>query len=158
MGYRGKQRERAAARELRAQAWTLREIAEELGVSRSSVSVWVRDVEFMPRPASHDRSTARRREPNALQRRKQREIDELLLAGVHTVGNLSPREFLMAGIALYAGEGAKRDGMVRFTNSDPRYIAFFCSWLSNFFHIDEDRMRVRLYLHEGLDLAAAVSH
>jgi transcriptional regulator with XRE-family HTH domain len=46
MGYRGKLEERERARELRAQAWTLQEIADELGVAKSSVSIWVRDVEF----------------------------------------------------------------------------------------------------------------
>jgi hypothetical protein len=34
--YRGKTVEQQCARELRAQAWTLAEIADELGVSRSS--------------------------------------------------------------------------------------------------------------------------
>ena len=29
------------------------------------------------------------------------------------VGRLSEREFLVAGVALYAGEGAKRDGAVK---------------------------------------------
>jgi transposase len=46
MGYRGKVVERARARDLRGQAWTINEIVAELGVSKSSVSVWVRDVEF----------------------------------------------------------------------------------------------------------------
>jgi IS30 family transposase len=46
VGYRGKLVERERARELRAQAWTIGEIVAELGVSRSSVSVWVRDVSF----------------------------------------------------------------------------------------------------------------
>ena len=50
MGYGGKVAERVRARELRARAWTLDEIADELGVSKSSVSVWVRDVEFSPKP------------------------------------------------------------------------------------------------------------
>jgi IS30 family transposase len=48
VGYRGKLEERQRARQLRAQAWTLREIADELGVATSSVSVWVRDVPFDP--------------------------------------------------------------------------------------------------------------
>ena len=34
-------------------------------------------------------------------------------------------------------------------------IAYFCSWLRKYFHIDESRLRVRLYLHEELDLDAA---
>jgi hypothetical protein len=35
-------------------------------------------------------------------------------------------------------------------------IALFCAWLRRFFVVDEARLRVRLYLHEGLDLAASV--
>jgi hypothetical protein len=61
------------------------------------------------------------------------------------------------GVALYAGEGSKRDGAVKFANTDPRMVAFYCTWLRRFFAIDEARLRVRLYLHEGLDLAAAVA-
>jgi hypothetical protein len=48
MGYRGKVREQEEARRLRAQGWILSRIAEELGVSKSSVSLWVRDVPFTP--------------------------------------------------------------------------------------------------------------
>ena len=66
MGYRGKIAEQEQARWLRALGWTLADIAAELGVSKSSVSLWVRDVEFTPGP----RRRARRRAPNALQRRK----------------------------------------------------------------------------------------
>ena len=44
-----------------------------------------------------------------------------------------------------------------FANSDPRMVAFFCSWLRHFFQVDESRLRVRLYLHQGLDLAAAIA-
>src|SRR5207253_845921 len=36
--------ERMRARELRAQGWSIGEIQQLLGVSRSSVSIWVRDV------------------------------------------------------------------------------------------------------------------
>ena len=45
VGYRGKTAQQSRARELRAQGWTIKEIAAELDVSRSSVSNWVRDVE-----------------------------------------------------------------------------------------------------------------
>ena len=94
-------------------------------------------------------SPARRRAPNALQCRKQAELDGLLEQGLARIGRLSEREFLVAGIALYAGEGSKVDGTVRFTNSDPRMVAFFCAWLRRFFTVDEARLRVVLHLHEA---------
>jgi transposase len=151
MGYRGKVAEQQRARELRGDAWTLQQIADEFGVAKSSVSLWVRDVEFEPRP--HAR--ARRREPNALQRRKQAEIDEMLAAGRGRIGRLSDRDLLIAGTLLYAGEGSKTDGAVKLANSDAQLIRLFCMWLRRFFAVDESRLRVRLYLHQGLDLDAA---
>ena len=50
MGYRGKLEQRQRARELRAEGWTMPDIAVELGVSRSSVSLWTRDVEVQMGP------------------------------------------------------------------------------------------------------------
>jgi hypothetical protein len=155
MGYRGKVSEREQARRLRATGLPMAEIAARLGVSKSSVSLWACDVAFDPRPPV---TRGRRREPNALQRRKQAEIDRLLAEGRDRVGRLTEREFLLAGVALYAGEGSKRDGAVCFANSNPRMVAFFCAWLRRFYQIDESRLQVRLYLHQGLDLAATTAY
>lgn len=167
MGYRGKVAEQERARRLRAQGWTLNEIAAELDVARSSVSVWVRDVE-VDEEAREARARAnhlignrdrrfggRKCGPNKLARAKQAEIDRLLEEGRDRIGRLSEREFLVAGTALYAGEGSKHDGQLAFANSDPRMIVFFLAWLRRFFAVDESRLRLWLYLHQGLDLHAA---
>jgi hypothetical protein len=70
VGYRGKLSEQQQARRLRGTGLPLAEIASRLGVSKSSVSLWVRDVAFDPLPRA---TGGRRRTPNALQRRKQAE-------------------------------------------------------------------------------------
>jgi hypothetical protein len=90
-----------------------------------------------------------------LERAKQSEIADLLEKGRARIGHLSEREFLVAGVALYAGEGSKTDGRVRFTNSNAAMVGFFCRWLHTFFSLDESRLRLTIYLHEGLDLDAA---
>jgi hypothetical protein len=146
MGYRGKVVERARARDLRAQAWTINEIVAQRGVSNSSVSVWVRDVEFdaATRPArsvTNRNRGARNRRPNRLQQRQQAEIERFVVEGRQRIGRLSERDLLVAGTALYAGEGNKTDGEVRFSNSDPRMIGLFCAWLRRFFDVDESRLR-----------------
>lgn len=51
MGYRGKLAEQQQARQLRRTGLPPAEIAAHLGVAKSSVSLWVRDVEFSPLPA-----------------------------------------------------------------------------------------------------------
>ena len=151
MGYGGKIDEQRRARALRAQSLTLADIAAELGVAKSSVSTWVRDVDFEP---SSPRRTARRRHPNKLQRAKAAEIERLCVEGIERVGKLTEREFLMAGLGLYAGDGAKSGGSVKFCEPNPAIVGFFCDWLRTFFDIDESRMRVRLYLHDDLPLRA----
>jgi transposase len=100
MGYRGKLAERQQARRLRGTGLPLAEIAARLGVSKSSVSLWVRDVAFEPLPRV---TRGRRRAPNALQRRRQAEVDRLLEEGRARIGRLSEREFLVAGVAVRGG-------------------------------------------------------
>jgi transcriptional regulator with XRE-family HTH domain len=151
VGNRGKTTERARARVLRAQGWTMPDIAAELGVSRGSVSAWTRDIEVVVARRASPRA------PNALQRAKAAEIDALRAEGRRRIGQLTQRDLLIAGTALYAGEGAKTDGKLVFANSDARMVALFLTWLRRFFMPDESRLRVRLYLHEGLDLDGAIA-
>jgi hypothetical protein len=151
VGCRGKTHEQEEARRLRAEGKTLLEIATTLGVAKSSASIWVRDVPFTSSP----RRTGGRRRRHPFHDAKVRQIQELNVIGRHIIGELSDDAFLAAGAALYAGEGAKRDGSVGFANSDPAMIRFFCTWLRAVFDIDETRLRGRVYLHEGLDLDAA---
>jgi hypothetical protein len=151
MGYRGKVREQNEARRLRMQGKTLVEIAHALQVSKSSASVWVRDVDFVP--SARRTGGPRRRHP--WHEAKLRSIQQLDVFGRHFIGELGGKAFLVAGAALYAGEGSKADGMVAFANTDPAMVAFFCAWLRTVFFIDESRLRVAVYLHQGLDINTA---
>ena len=85
MGCGGKVEAQQRARELRADAWPLVDIAAELDVAKSSVSRWVRDVDFVPNP----RRGARKRGPNKLERAKIAEIDRLRVAGIERIGQLT---------------------------------------------------------------------
>jgi len=154
MGNGGKTREQQEARALRAQAWTLADIASELDVAKSSVSRWVKGVSFTPTP----RRMARRRGPNKLERAKMAEIERCRVEGIARIGELTDREFLVAGLGLYAGDGSKTPGAVKFSNSNPVMIHFFCKWFRRFFEVDERRLRVALYLHADLDLDRAIAH
>ena len=152
MGYRGKLEAQEQARRMRAENMTLAAIAATLGVSKSSVSLWVRDVPFTP----SQRRYGPQRRPHPAHTAKLRQIEELDELGIKRIGTLGEDAFLVAGVALYAGEGAKGDGDGRVReHRRSRWSPFFCAWLRRFFVIDESRLRVRVYLHEGLDLEAA---
>jgi len=129
----------------------MQDIADALGVSKSSVSLWVRDVPH----ERQQRRPSRNRVPHAQYLAKVAEIEECNQRGVDCIGVLSDKAFLAAGVALYAGEGSKRDGKVTFANTNVDMMSFFCAWLRRYFRVDESRLRARVYLHEGLDINAA---
>ena len=153
MGYRGKVEQRQRARELRAESWTLQEIATELGVSKGSVSVWVRDVDFDPRPRNRGHPAGPK---HPMRLKREAEIEASRADAADWVGALTPLDRAMYALGLYAGEGGKSDeGGVVFANSDPVLVIAFLSWLRQEFDIDEARLRGRLYLHADLDIDAA---
>ena len=152
MGYGGKTVERERARELRARSWTLADIATELGVSKSSVSLWVRDVEFVPRPRNRGHSS---QQPHPLRVRKLAEIERCRQDAEEFVQTLTERDVAMFALGLYAGEGSKTQNCVSMANTNPSLLRVFVRWLRNDFDIDESRLRCRLYLHVGLDLVGA---
>ena len=116
MGYGGKFVERERARELRAQSWTLQEIADELGVAKGSVSVWVRDVVFVPKPRNRGHAGQK---PHPLRVRKLEEIERCRAEADVLFVRLTPRERDLFALGLYAGEGEKSGERVSMANTNP---------------------------------------
>jgi transcriptional regulator with XRE-family HTH domain len=154
---------RDKARELRKQGLNYNQIAAELGVSKSSVSLWVRD---LPRPAGlspeacRKRSAARVREYWAAERpiREAGRAAARAAAGAE-IGRLTEREVIIAGAITYWCEGAKskphrRDDRVSFINSDPALIRFFLRFLE-VAGIARELLIFRVYVHENADIGSA---
>lgn len=154
---------RAAARELRTQGMDYEEIAAELGVAKSSVSLWVRD---LPIPARLSYEERRRRAAAGVDRyweaerpaREARRAAERSTAATE-IGDLAEREILIAGAVAYWCEGGKtkpysRRERVIFINSDPDLIMFFIRFL-DVAGVSRDDMIFRLYIHETADVEAA---
>jgi transposase len=153
----------ARARELRAQGLDYDDIAGTLGVSKSSVSLWVRD---MPRPErlSYEECRKRSAEGSRLYweaERPAREArrEEVRAAAAGQIGVLSKREILIAGAIAYWCEGAKskphrRTEHVVFINSDPGLVKFFLRFL-NEAGVELAQLRFRVHIHETADVAAA---
>lgn len=72
----------------------------------------------------------------------------------------SPRQTLtvdderlrVAGTMLYLAEGAKRQGVVDFTNSDPRLIMVFLTFLRRICGVSEVRLRAALFAYADQDV------
>lgn len=154
---------RARARELRTQGLDYEEIAGALGVAKSSVSLWVRD---LARPARLSYEECRKRAAEGARRYWAAERPVRAAARAATceaaaaqVGALTDREVLIAGAIAYWCEGGKtkpysRSDRVIFTNSDPALIRFFLRFLDITGTPRRD-LGFRVYIHERADVEAA---
>src|SRR5580693_8253178 len=154
---------RERARALRAQGLDLEEIAAALGVAKSSVSLWVRD---LARPARLSYEECRKRAAEGSRRyweaeRPAREARRAALSerAATEVGSMTDREILIAGAVAYWCEGAKSKPhrhveRVAFINSDPGLIRFFLRFLDTA-GIVRDDLIFRVHIHETADVEAA---
>ncbi len=112
-------------------------------MSRSSVSLWVRDVLLGPDELS--RLIERTRlGPLVAAQRKAAGARQLRLA-YQAEGRRLARErgsFYAAGCMLYWAEGAKRRNTVKLTNSDPEVVAYFARFLRAEFGVESSKVRI----------------
>lgn len=169
---------RDRARELRAEGWSYPDIAAELGVSKSSVSLWVRDVSIPARdsripvrgPRHHQRSAsgearrlaALRKARQVKNRRSRIQRQQTKFYAAKEVGDLDKRDILLLGAMAYWCEGSKdkpyrRQEHVDFINSDPRLVSFFVRFL-DVLGVEHERLRLTVHIHETGDLAAATRY
>jgi len=153
----------AKARRLREQGYDYDEIAAELRVSKSSVSLWVRD---MPRPERLSYEECRKRAAEGVRRYwaaercvREAQREATRAAAAAEIGRLTKRELLIAGAIAYWCEGAKnkpyfRHDRVVFMNSEPGLIVFFLRFLDAA-GVGRDRLIYRVQIHESADVAAA---
>ncbi|MDK1348702.1 hypothetical protein QNO09_36650 [Streptomyces sp. 378] len=151
---------REKARELRLQGWTYDRIQVELGCSKSSISLWVRDLPKPERKRSTEEASAiARRGWDATLRLRDEERQRMKEAAKDAVGDLSDREVFLAGVTLYWAEGAKdkpygRRERLHFINSDPNVISFFLRRL-DVLGVERERLRFRVSIHESANVASA---
>jgi transposase len=157
---------RAEAVVLRRAGCTVPQIAERLGVAKSSAYHWVK---HLPLEATAERAHERRSrrakqvaEARWEPLRKQRDAEraDLNAAEAAWVGDLTEREVRLLGAVAYWCEGTKSKPwqpnrcQVNFINSDPVLILLFIRFVESF---GEDRRRLsyRISIHESADVEAA---
>lgn len=144
---------RAEARRLRIEeGLSLREICQRLGISKSSASMWVRDLELTPEQMSvlekrhsgyqgqHNGSRANILKFREIRRQYQEE-------GRAKARHKNPLH--VAGCMLYWGEGAKSQNRLSLANSDPDLLKFYVKFLRESLLVKDAQIDVRVYCYSG---------
>ena len=124
--------DRSKARELRSFGYSIKQIAKELNISSSTISLWTRDIELTEK----QKDDLLRRKiviPGQLAAGEKRKVQtnkkrEALIKEGFELAKIDDNFRIIC--ALYWGEGAKTSKFTRLTNSDPKMINLFCNWLT----------------------------
>ena len=154
---------RIQANNLRGEGASIKTIAKQLGVSKSSVSIWTRNILLNEEQLQRLKESAllgaeRGRLKSALVHRDRRiKLEEdAKNFGISILSEISNRELLIAGLALYWGEGGKTNKRVEFCNSDPKMIKFLIRWLKVNFQLDISQFKCAVginILHQKREMA-----
>jgi transposase-like protein len=154
-----KPEEKREARRLRRRTgMPVRQIAVRLGVSQSSVSVWVRDIEITPaqltrnwRQAGAIRG-AEWAETNRERRRAYQREGRKRAAGGERLHE--------AGCMLYWAEGGKDRNVMTFCNSDVNMVRFMRHFLTECFGVEPEQfiLRLNVYTNNGLTVTEIEDH
>ncbi len=143
---------RLEARKLRKRGISVRKIAQTVSVAKSTVSEWVRDIILtveqleVLRGARLKGGELGRIKGAFIQKQRRTDLIEgLKQSGIEQLSHLTTKECLVAGLALYWGEGNRKSNRgISFCNSDPRMIKFLIRWLIDCFGVGRDEMRCRV--------------
>lgn len=154
---------------LKRQALTLRnqgksysQIKHELGVSKSTLSGWLKKY-----PLSKEQIRLLRdvneirieRFRHTMQLKKEKRLVHHYEEVKKEIIPFSKKELFLAGIFLYWGEGGKTEqSLVTISNTDPRVLQFALLWMQEALDIPKEKVRVLLHLYKDMDVQESIKY
>lgn len=133
-------------------------ISSSLKISKSVLSLWLKDIEYIPNEITNQRIAS-----NVDKVVKIRRIDKVLSINKSKdfarkeIGNFDSRDIFIFGLGIYLGEGSKTSNFTRIVNADPRIIKFSMIWLKKSFGLSDKNFRIRLHLYPDSDVQQVTS-
>lgn len=142
------------AQELRLKGYSIKELYKMLGVSKSTISVWVQNIKLSDKAQTRliqnytNGQLASQKTIKEKTRQKNIIADNFAKDVLSKTDLRKDNQTLLCSM-IYLCEGNKSlKNLVTFTNSDPNLIATFIFLFRNSFDLDEKKFRVLMHLHK----------
>jgi len=159
-----KSKERQECRELRKEGESLRHIARLVGVAKSSVSRWVKDIELTE---EQNKNLYKKRYKNLRKKEKKEKKEKQIGHNVWSSTRRNARREMQRigrekflnenkeyafGCALFWAEGSKDRNSTILTNTDGDMIVFFIKFLRKYFAVPNEKITLKLQYYDNEDL------
>jgi len=157
-----KQKERKKAIRLRKKGLSYSQIKEIVGVSKGTLSTWLKDYPLPEERIRELRDFNQQRIEKfrkTMQRKRQRRLDVIYNNLNRKILPLNKRELYLAGLMLYWGEGGKTSySTIAVSNTNPWIIKFAIKWLVECFDVDPGRFYAHLHLYKDMDIDKEIDY
>lgn len=136
---------------------TYTHIRDVLGVNKSTLSGWIKNIQLTTAQIKKIKANAiaRRVESYIIttKARRKKIFEEYCQNERKSLLPLNEREYLIGGLFLYLGEGAKSEWWkVQLSNSDPNIIKFYMFWLINILKVPKEKIKTQIHLYNDMDI------
>lgn len=147
-------KEKSKAIELRKKGQSYSQIKEKLGISKSTLSGWLKDYPLSNKRIHELRDNSPRRIEkyiNAMRKKREDKFATVFDVVKKEIGNITERELFIAGFFLYWAEGGKtKDNSIILTNTDPLMLKVYLKWLK-LLKVPKEELKIKLHLYKDMN-------
>ena len=142
-----------AAIDLRKAGHSYNYIAPRVGVSKSTLSIWLAEIPYTPNTETIERIGKAQAAMMAAKSRIKRESFQWAQQEAREdIKDVSNRDLFMLGLGLFIGEGSKSSSMTCFVNSNLSIMKLIIRWLTETIGLSKRHIRIRLHLYPDNDI------
>ena len=143
---------------LREKGFSYSEINRKIPVSKSTLSLWLRNIQLNETQKIRLKILMKKGQPYAAKAQKKLRLEKtekIISMAKKEIGLIDKKTQFYLGIMLYWAEGSKQkihhpSERVILNNSDPRMIRFFLNWLTENLKIDRSKITFQIYSHDNI--------
>jgi len=133
-------------------------ISEKIGLSKSTLSTWLKEIPYIPSKRVINRIGAAR--AKSAQTKHNQKVANILMAkklAKKELGKLTKRDLWLLGIGLYLGEGTKSQETVQMINSDPKVIKLSIEWLKRICGLSVKNFTITVYAYPDNNIQKTIN-
>ena len=144
---------------MREKGYSLNEISSHLSVSKSTVSVWVRNLKLSAQTQfilDEKKIAGRKKAIESIQGKTRQQLSlaksdaNILLKNINC--SKDTQKVICSMLYWCEGEKTNNDGTFTFANSDPDLVRLFLRLLRNSFEVNNSKFRALIHLHSYHDI------
>jgi len=143
----------------RKRGYSYNMISREMGLAKSTLSDWLREIPYKPNKEVIKRiGLARMKSANFRHNQRMVDIVAMKKLAKRDIGKLTKRDLWLLGIGIYLGEGSKLYEHIRVINSDPGIIKITMRWFREICGLCDENFSLRDYTYPDNNVKETIKY